>query len=418
MSVADASKLSSPAPRFEFLDGLRGIAALYVVIHHAAQIYMGEPAATPPVYFPFFKYLILGHYAVVIFLVMSGFCLMLPVARSSDGQLRGGIGNYFRRRARRILPPYYAAIALALLLVALVPSMRRHDGEFAAPHFPGADWQSIFEPGNLISHALVLHAFSPRWVNTIDSPLWSIGIEWIAYFLMPFVFLPIWRRFGNLALALGAMLVAFLPYATIPLARAMHQPPMTFTLHWAHPWFLGLFGLGMACAALRFPTHTPKSQRKLDDTLVRLACHPLTLLALGGLTYALRNKRVAVDVLLGGVTVCLILHCTHPTLLGRALVRLLESRVAMALGAISYSLYLIHAPLLILLHRQIEPLNLTAMGRFAYLMGLAVPACVLAAVAFYFCFERPFLSTHAKAATKAEFQRAHDKSPLPAPAAV
>jgi peptidoglycan/LPS O-acetylase OafA/YrhL len=380
----------APPPRLEFLDGLRGLAALYVVIHHASQIYMGEPATPRAAYYPFFPFLILGHYAVVIFMVMSGYCLMLPVARSHDGHLRGGFTGYFARRAKRILPAYYAAVAFSLLLITLVPAMQRHDGQFTTHNFPGPHWTSIFNPGNLISHALVLHALSPHWINTIDSPLWSIGIEWICYFLMPLVLLPIWRRFGNLALLIGATAIAFLPYATIPLGKAAGDP-MRFTMHWAHPWFIALFALGMAGAALRFPNRTPRSS--LDQFLLNAAEHPLTLPMLFLAICFSRSHRVPVDFLIGLSTLSVILHCCNRSRLGNALLRVLHSRPLLALGTISYSLYLFHSPLLVFAHRAIEPLHFSPATRFALMLGGAVPLAVGISTVLYLLFERPFLST-------------------------
>src|SRR5437660_75394 len=117
---ASAQAPSVPVPlapsrfRLDFLDGIRGLAALYVALFHVsyARQSLPEPARHLTDWLQF------GHYAVGVFIVLSGYCLMLPVARSADGRLRGGVGSYLRRRAWRILPPYYAALVLALALVA------------------------------------------------------------------------------------------------------------------------------------------------------------------------------------------------------------------------------------------------------------------------------------------------------------
>jgi len=101
-----------PRVRLEFLDGIRGLAAFYVVFHHVSQIYMGERVLPAAGYYWFTPWMQLGHYAVAIFIVLSGFCLMLPVANSADGTLRGGFLGYVWRRVRRIVPAYYAAMAM------------------------------------------------------------------------------------------------------------------------------------------------------------------------------------------------------------------------------------------------------------------------------------------------------------------
>jgi peptidoglycan/LPS O-acetylase OafA/YrhL len=100
--------------RLDYLDGMRGLAALYVVWFH---IYLDAiNTKSGIVQLPYLLHSIIevfmshGASSVAIFIVLSGYCLMLPVARSSDGKLRGGVIDYIKRRARRILPPYYAAL--------------------------------------------------------------------------------------------------------------------------------------------------------------------------------------------------------------------------------------------------------------------------------------------------------------------
>ena len=66
-----------------------------------------------------------GHYAVAVFIVLSGFCLMLPVTRDPNGRLPGGFAAYLGRRARRILPPYYAALGMCWIAIALIPALRQ-----------------------------------------------------------------------------------------------------------------------------------------------------------------------------------------------------------------------------------------------------------------------------------------------------
>src|SRR5690348_4264344 len=98
--VASALPLA-PRVRLDFLDGLRGVAAFYVTVHHTVQLYMTDKADPPSRWFGLYPYLIMGEYAVVMFIVLSGFCLMLPVARTEDGQLRGAFSGYMRRRMKR-----------------------------------------------------------------------------------------------------------------------------------------------------------------------------------------------------------------------------------------------------------------------------------------------------------------------------
>src|SRR5262245_54437637 len=96
---------SDSSPRLAFLDGLRGLAALYVVLHHAAlEVSGGSFSRGSNLVRGLLRH---GHFAVAVFIVLSGYCLMRPVAGDPLGRLRGGMWGYLGRRARRILPPYF-----------------------------------------------------------------------------------------------------------------------------------------------------------------------------------------------------------------------------------------------------------------------------------------------------------------------
>lgn len=387
--------LDAPAParvRLDFLDGMRGLAAFYVVYHHLYQIYLTDPMQPAAGYFWFLPVLQWGHYAVAVFIVLSGFCLMMPVAKSAGGALREGFAQYMWRRVRRIVPAYYAAIILSLVLVALVPVMRRADSSFWSPAFgPSGDWHSFFDIPNLVAHLLLLHSLQPDWVMRIDPPMWSIGVEWINYFLMPLIFIPVWRKLGNAALVLFATVFCFLPYLTKPLLHTDR-----FAFHWMQPWFIALFALGMAAASLQFP-RAGRAHTRFDSLVRKLALHPVTFIVLLGVGFVGRYQRVPTDFVTGILTVCLILHCATGTAIGRYARKVLESRGAVWLGMISYSLYLFHGPLLQLAHRLLEPLGLSGAGRFAAMSLVIVPLIILVSWIAYHLFEKPFLARSQRA---------------------
>lgn len=95
--------------RLEYLDGLRGLAALYVVAHHVG-IHVSFMKLESPIARCLWRIFDAGSLAVTVFIALSGYCLMLPVVRRVDGSLPGGFLKYIGRRAKRILPPYYLAI--------------------------------------------------------------------------------------------------------------------------------------------------------------------------------------------------------------------------------------------------------------------------------------------------------------------
>jgi peptidoglycan/LPS O-acetylase OafA/YrhL len=100
--------------RFHFLDGLRGIAASMVVIHHAftANIVKGLDHLGIQVLSDFFKYF--TQSGVDLFFVLSGVVLLRPYLRR---QREFKVGDYFVRRIKRIYPPYFFAVLFAAFVV-------------------------------------------------------------------------------------------------------------------------------------------------------------------------------------------------------------------------------------------------------------------------------------------------------------
>jgi peptidoglycan/LPS O-acetylase OafA/YrhL len=175
-----------------------------------------------------------GHEAVAVFIVLSGYCLMLPVVRRGGDRLPRSVGNFIARRAFRILPPYYATIVLSLVLIATVPVLSRGgSGTIWDDSLPGLALAPI------LAHAFVLHNWFPEWAFQINGPLWSVATEWQIYFFFPWLLLPLWRRFGLVTAFLVAAVVGYVPLAIVT-ARASA----------AIPWYLALFALGMGAAAV------------------------------------------------------------------------------------------------------------------------------------------------------------------------
>ena len=69
------------------------------------------------------SWLMFGRSAVTVFIVLSGYCLMLPVVQSPRRELRSTFQQFITRRAWRILPPYYGALAVSIVLILMVPSL-------------------------------------------------------------------------------------------------------------------------------------------------------------------------------------------------------------------------------------------------------------------------------------------------------
>src|SRR5450432_2805759 len=201
---------SKSGVRLHFLDGLRGLACFYVLLFHASTPhipYGGELS-------PWMKFVSLcisrGHFSVVFFIVLSGFSIMLPIARSGTWQLNGGFASYARRRARRILPPYYAALFLSVGLVLAYNVISRRHG-LGPPVVEDA-----LSAGSIISHVLLLHNLSFDWAFRINGPLWSVATEWQIYFVFALFLLPLWRRTSGLVALVAGWVLGSLPFFLLP----------------------------------------------------------------------------------------------------------------------------------------------------------------------------------------------------------
>jgi len=379
------SLAASPSPEkgqrlhLAYLDGLRAVAAFYVVLFHAV-LGMSESALVGP-WRPLRRVFAYGHEAVAIFIVLSGFCLMLPVVRGRSAQLDVELGKFVRRRAFRILPPYFAALAGSLALLVVFPILRTPG--------TGTIWDNTLpglEAGAIASHLLLIHNWSPSWGYQINGPLWSVASEWQIYFFFPLVLLPAWRRFG-----MGGALVvaAALGYAPLLFARA--------PAHVAIPWYLLLFALGMGAAAVVFSSDALPSRLRSALHWPRLsnglwlACALLSSVG-ARLWFGLKPLT---DLLVGLAAAALLISLSTQAVSGARgrLLEWLESRPLVALGHFSYSLYLTHLPVLALCYFALRPLPWPPIVSALSLSLLGVPASLLVAYVFHLGIERRFIRT-------------------------
>lgn len=214
----------TPTPDWKqttFLDGLRGLAAFYVLISHARYIlHEGNPngfklhaheySALGKLIFYFLALFRWGHDGVIFFFVLSGFVINLRYARKlqTEGlQAEFGWASYVHRRARRLYPPLVLAILLTWGLDSLgvwlnFPIYFGHtpyEALNAADKFGGFHFAPDHGPlvmlGNL---TFLMDVYVPAFGT--DGPLWSLMFEWWFYMIFPLFWL-ITRRSITLATA-------------------------------------------------------------------------------------------------------------------------------------------------------------------------------------------------------------------------
>ncbi len=375
---ADAASPGGQTVHLSYLDSLRALAALYVALFH---IGMWRRFQRFDIEFLNWLPLSYGHYAVDVFIVLSGFCLTISVARR-----RGSLQpwkEYITRRAKRILPPYYAAIVVSLLVLGF-----REAADFGSR----GDYLTLpVTPANLAAHLLLIHNWSNQWIFKINGPLWSIAVEWQLYFFYPILAVWIYRK--------GTMLVAIPAVLAGSLLHFLPGHPLDATV----PWFLGLFafGIGGAIVALD-PGEKWKSIRD------RFPWGLLTAMASAGIFAALLfawwardrfpsfgdDPRFMTDPMVGIATAFLLIWLANAKTksIGGLLRSALSWKPLVGMGLFSYSFYLIHGPLVDLAGRIVQP-YISSPSRDA-LFGallLCLPLIVGLAYLFHRQFELPFM---------------------------
>ena len=354
MTVDDLDRTPNPG-RVEGLDGIRGLAALYVVVHHCWLLtFHGYPANTGPAWLGWLLY---GRLAVVVFIVLSGFSLGVAPARK--GWRLGTVSEFARRRAWRILPPYWAALVFSLLVVwataSVVPSGR-----------------SVLVYGLLLQD--VVGAPVP------NGAFWSIAAEAELYLILPLLLL-LRRRAGA---------AAVLTAVTVPVVLAGFLVPPLSTVDARLGLAVGLaplFTLGVLAA--RITSVGGRIRRLPWQWLAGLAALPVVLLMIGNGSVWTVDHYYWID-LAAGPAIAMLLAAVAT---GRpaVLVRLLATGPVRSLGTFSYSLYLIHVPIVATVsHRIVGPHVPQRLPAFWITAAIAVPLSVATARGFASVFEIPF----------------------------
>jgi peptidoglycan/LPS O-acetylase OafA/YrhL len=319
--------------RLTALDGLRGLAALVVVIHHGlltwpvlADQYLVANRASGSWWLAFTPLHLAwaGTEAVTVFFVLSGLVLVLPFLDRPAGA--AGWRDYYGRRLVRLYVPVVVAVVLAALLVRLFP---RVPGPTTSWWF---DWHGV--PADLAAVANDLQLV--RDGSRLNSVLWSLKYEVLFSLLLP-LYVVVVRRVRGRVLLLSLVLLAL-----SWLGASITSP----SLAW-----LPVFGIGACIAASR------ARLMALGSAIERRRHAPLIWATLGAVTVVLLLAEWWVRALHAPTVPALAM--AHPLVVaGAALVcvlvmicpavrRLCDRRPVRRLGVLSFSLYLVHEPIVV-----------------------------------------------------------------------
>jgi peptidoglycan/LPS O-acetylase OafA/YrhL len=303
--------------RLAGIDGLRAFAALWVVFFHIQAFSMARFPGVPGLDLVLRS----GSTGVSLFLVLSGLCLYLPFA--GERITRFAPRQFFARRSRRLLPAYYTSLAIIFLITLA-----------AGPAIGLESLSPADAISQLFTHATLTHTFFPDTFYALNGAYWSLGLEWQLYLSLPLL---IWgiRRFGikRTAIAVVACNVVYRLVVALLIARGVvpaHSTLADAVLPNLLPGRWSEFILGMIAAELYVRGQIVPWARIARFLILPLI--PLSLLA---------NSLPIAHLFYGSLFFCVV---SLVLAADNVVARIFAWRPLVAVGVMSYSLYLVHQP--------------------------------------------------------------------------
>ncbi len=307
------------------IDGMRALAVLAVILYHLEETWMPG-----------------GFAGVDIFFVISGFVVSASVAHWDRGGIGSFLGYFYARRMQRIAPALVVCLVLtSLFSILLIPSAWLSNSNENTGLYAFFGVSNFFLAFNRDNYFAPTADFNP-YTHT-----WSLGVEEQFYLLFPLLYFT-WtrtRRWRDLSLFLfGSALVVSLTWAWW---MGRDDPAAAFYLIFTRFWELAAGVLLFQCLQrTQWAIDAPPRGPTLLSTLG--AWSSLTLLGIGLLaatptSFPFPGALVPVVGTLG------LLGFLHGRDHRGLLQRTLQSGLAVAIGRASYSLYLWHWPVFVIM---------------------------------------------------------------------
>ena len=347
------------------LEIARGLAALWVFVYHMR---LGlQPG-------PFRLLADAGFLGVPLFFVISGYCMMA----SCRGIIakRQPAGTFLRRRLRRIFPPFWASILVALAVPFLNVSIAAAQG--AGFHWPSPRWYefSLVDWVALATLTRGVFRTGPTHLpyNAVNAVYWSLAIE-VQFYLVLAVALQYRRRFLLWVSVVTAGSAAFW-------AIVGPEAPGVFVQYW--PMFaLGLLLYFVLEKGLRparlFPRWTAPASAATGLALLAF----MAWLCMSAPAEHLGRQTVF-------AALCAAVLWTASGVEPVAPKNFFVSRALVGLGKMSYSVYLLHLHMVSLVSVALGPL---VRGDSFFNMTVRMSGALALTYVFYLACEKPFIAS-------------------------
>ena len=347
------------------LDSLRGIAALMVALSHSLNMFCGIPHAS-------YMTALTGNSPVLFFFLLSGFVLCRSLCRNRDFSFRA-LSAYYLRRLFRLYPAVVGALVFGAIAAIFYTTPASWSPASSLLRMLFQDAMGVTGAGGYLKQALLLEI-------GLDHPLWTIRTEFVGSLVLPFIVWILIKQPG-LGMQLGILMAVFF-------ATPKHGSLILF------PFYLGC----LICIA-------EKELHSLSINFTKWLLFLGMILWLSSMRGGC-NDLASRSIILGGLLAVLV-----PCHWG-GLRKFLTSEPLLFLGKISFSFYLLHRPVSMLVWGGFEknvpgllchfPAILAAVSVFLLTVALAIPLAML----MERLVERPF-NTLGHRLSKQWLQREH-----------